>query len=277
MHALSGLRWSVPFAVAGALASALVGCGDVVVPADAGGSSTTSTSDAAGTVCRDLCGTPDCGECPTNPMIDAGAYRIDATEVTVGAYKAFFATHPVLSDVLVPGLTECADREYYLDEYVLDDPDDMPIAVVTWCDAFGYCTWARKHLCGKIGGGGNYPPEHWTDATQSEWFNACSAGGTKTFPYGDVYEPETCNGADDAIPYEATVYETACEGGLPGLRDMSGNLQEWDFSCVDSGLGLDCNVRGGTADDTGPNLACDWTVLFSPVLGGRGIGFRCCE
>ena len=182
----------------------------------------------------------------------------------------------MLSDVLAPKLPDCEDRHYYLDDFVLDDEDDMPIRVVTWCDAEGYCTWARKHLCGKIGGGG-YPYEDWADATQSEWFNACSAGGTKVYPYGDTYEPETCNGDDDAIPYEASVTQTACEGGFPGLRDMSGNVEEWEFSCSGLGGGTTCHVRGGTFDGTGASLACDRNNGAAPLDGGRGTGFRCCD
>src|SRR5262249_40663852 len=115
----------------------------------------------------------------------------------------------------------------------LSGPADRPVHAVDWCDAFAYCAWAGKRLCGRIAGG-SVDPTFGTDlASESEWYNACSRGGQHAYPYGDTYDPRACNGLEYGAgtgPQLPVGSLSSCTGGFAGLFDMSGNVSEWEDS-----------------------------------------------
>lgn len=261
----------------GAASDAAAGAGgtsgaDAAAPPDGG------ATDASAGPCSDVCGTPGCGTCPSSVAIDVGGYSIGATEVTVAEYAAFLAVAPAPSTQP----TFCAWNSSYVPSagWPPVGLDDHPVSLVDWCDAWAYCRWAGKRLCGRIGGGPNGYNEH-ANASASEWYAACSSGGSRVYPYGDTYDGTRCNsqdyGAGSAIPVGSAV---RCEGGTPGLFDMSGNVYEWDAACVNATGGNDlCRVRGGSYAFVpfGANLRCDndYAVTRSTTLPDLGI--RCCE
>ena len=153
-----------------------------------------------------------------------------------------------------------------------------PVGFVDWCDAYAYCAWAGKRLCGKIGGGATDYLQ-FANAGESQWMHACSAGGTRTFPYGDVYDGEACNGSDypSATPTIEAGSESACEGGYPGLFDLSGNVREWEDACTGTlGATDPCRIRGGAFDDEEESAACDEDYYAGRQIRAGSIGFRCC-
>ncbi len=148
---------------------------------------------------------------------------------------------------------------------------DQPVQCVNWCDAHAYCKWAGKRLCGKIGGG-NVSKSGVADATQSEWFNACSMGGKLKYSYGNTYDELTCATAG-AQPKPAGSYPK-CEGGFSGLFDLSGNVAEWESSC-DGETGEDdqCELRSlGNAEFSN----CSFSFAVTRKTISEYFGMRCC-
>lgn len=154
--------------------------------------------------------------------------------------------------------------------------DDYPVVCVDWCDAHAYCAKFGKYLCGKIGGG-TLLSTQLGSAAASQWYNACSAGGTQQFPYGDIYEPTTCNGLDSSFTGRQKVGSIPlCQGGSIGIFDMSGNVTEWEDGCN----GSNCPERGGAYLDhdtsTPNNLKCTSANLVGRMTVDKERGFRCC-
>ena len=179
-------------------------------------------------------------------------YKIDSTEVTKGQYDAWLATSPSL-----PPSTDvnCGYVASYVDHdprYTGPDADHHPVVGVDWCDAYKYCLGVDKRLCGAIGGGPDYAG--YDDVTQSQWYRACTSGGTNTYPYGNTYQSSYCNGADywnnDSSSEQTTAVgslRNCVTGavGYAGIYDLSGNVAEWEDSCQGVGsLGI-CHIRGG--------------------------------
>lgn len=237
--------------------------------------------------------------CPTTggPMVlvegPQGPYCIDATEVTSLEYSLWLNTVPT------PGGQDpvCGWKTSYFprssggqcnaSHYDPILKPNHPVACVDWCDARAFCEGVGKRLCGGLGGQ-VLEYDAFNDPQKSEWTFACSEGGQKSYPYGDTFEQAKC--ADDFYdgslnagngnPVEAKEAAT-CEGGFPGLFDMSGNLWEWENACRPAG-GSDprddqCQDRGGSFWDQQNYLSCT-----SPSVNPRrdhfnkNVGIRCC-
>jgi formylglycine-generating enzyme required for sulfatase activity len=199
---------------------------------------------------------------------------IDSTEVTQAQYDAFLNWGPSINGQL----PECSWNGSYLSS-TTGNPPSFPVTGVDWCDAYAFCKWAGKHLCGKIGGGTLDMAEN-TNATQSQWFNACSAGGSRTYPYGTSYIPGACNAVDGGS-VSAVKSFSQCVGGYPGIYDLAGNVEEWQDSCETPATGPDdlCREQAGTFDLVAPPLTstrCDF--LDEDIRSGAwpDVGIRCC-
>jgi len=243
-----------------------------------GGSVTTDGGDGEAdapppTACQ--CGDPSCGTCPLTKPVAAGGYGIHPTEVTNEAYAEFLVYQP--NPKLQTG--PCTWNTSYTPSG--DWPvtnSKLPVVGVDWCDAQAYCTWARRRLCGRIGGGPNATAD-FADGTKSQWYNACSVGGSRAFPYGVTYNGTSCNGADYGKGAPIAVGEaTKCEGGYPSLFDMSGNVWEWEDSC-DGGAGEAdlCRIRGGSFSQGEAALGCGADSSLARNTAAKSVGFRCCE
>ncbi len=201
-------------------------------------------------------------------LIKAGSfdYYIDATEVSVADYKEFTAAK---GNDTSGQASVCTWNTSYAPAM---DPgaDDLPVSYVNWCDAAAYCKWADKHLCSGIDGIA-LTDANVFDATASQWFQACGAGGTQ--PNSNP----TCNTVDgngDALPVGTT---PGCEGYYPGIFDMVGNVAEWVDLC-DGQTGKDdpCYLLGGSVVDSKAYCTADYTA-YTRSGAAFPWGFRCCS
>jgi formylglycine-generating enzyme required for sulfatase activity len=251
-----------------------------------------------------LCVNNKCA-CPAGMRIalkvGGGTYCIDTTEVTTTAYTDFLGVGQDVQTLPAVCAYKADSPAYVPGVWPQLTSLTSPVAYVDWCDAYAYCAYAGKHLCGKIGGGQNTDPSMslnvYADPTKSEWYNACSALGNNVYPYGNAYT-NVCVSVDQTDPNApagtcgantcAPVLDTAnvnyakCQGGLVGLYGMSGNLAEWENSCDDATNPSACHVRGGShcekASPAGANsaLRCDESAVKPIKYQDCDVGFRCC-
>ena len=215
---------------------------------------------------------PNCGVHPGPRMIDLGdpaRICIDSTEVTVAQYAAFVAGTKTSS-------AGCLGHDYRPTAGVPTDAD-APATGVDWCDAFDYCRWAGKRLCGSFAGGAVAPGSVF-DPAVDEWFYACQNGAAKlAYPYGVSYVSGAC--VDDSATGPSLVGSRAsCRGASPpydALLDMSGNVAEWEDAC-DASM-VSCQLRGGYYSSPAADLACGGNNSVPPTLRNNEIGFRCCS
>lgn len=221
--------------------------------------------------------------------VAVGGFCIDATETSNVEYKAFLDDKGATAQV-ADQPPACAWNLSYNPgnasgtwSYPASDAN-QPVGDVDWCDAHAHCAWAGKRLCGKIGGGSNAPGDY-KDEARSQWYRACSNGDpTRLYPYGKSYEAGRCYGDRTSGPLLIDVgSDKSCEGGVAGLFDMSGNVDEWEDSCDGETGNVDnCLVRGGGSDDGAFSLTCAQPTLDKAKKLSRDTqtplkGIRCCS
>ncbi|WP_437681460.1 SUMF1/EgtB/PvdO family nonheme iron enzyme [Sorangium sp. So ce131] len=267
---------------------------------DGGGDGGAGAGGGAPSPCADPLGRGADGVLVTSP---AGAYPpfcIDAVEVSFRRYTDFLAVFPLLSDeelgrYLGP---ECAHiplsmdergllryyamREAYTDAAFMHHA--LPAVGMTWCQARMHCRWAGKELCGHLDGASAED----ADWRSSRWVAACSDNGQFRYSYrSDTPDAarckvEGCSGDEGGYKaLDPAAAEGRCEGGVPGLFNMSGNSYEWVDRCeANDTPEIDddpCYPRGGAC-----NLGTEYTYCTYPgepqprEEGSEFVGFRCC-
>ena len=207
------------------------------------------------------------------PAPQGGYYCIDSIETSLLEYDAFMKSTPSLAKQP----TVCAWNDSWelhahgtpLTKFTVAKYGKSAVRGVDWCDAYAYCAWAGKRLCGKIGGGSVAKGQH-ANAKESEWYNACSQGGKSKYPW------EGFGGGCLADPYFSpkpnTKYQTPdCEGGYPGLFAMYGNLGEWMGTCEsETGKNDKCWIRSWKGECAA--FENKWPRYFA----APEVGIRCC-
>lgn len=207
---------------------------------------------------------------PTAVRVSTGgaSFCIDATEVTNVQYARFLASSPRTDQQLAA----CATNGSFVPNAGWPGDPSMAVVNVDWCDAYAFCAWAGKRLCGKIGGD-HLPVASRNDAAQSQWYFACSANGTRAYPYGASFDANACVTGGGRAPAGS---KATCEGGFPGVLDLSGGVEEWTDECTESFS--DCVARGGTFSDAkGFECTTEDTHLQPRMLAEAWRGFRCCS
>jgi len=226
----------------------------------------------------------DAAACPSGQgptMIHVGPKTcIDSTEVTVAQYRAFVQAVDGGAPITQP--PECAFNTTVMPYNGVPgtSKDNNPIAQINWCQAYAFCAWAGKSLCGGPDGGA-VPFGSFALSSASLWTNACTNNGAQSYPYGSSFDAGACNlgAADGAAGSVLPVTQKAgCVGALPGLYDMVGNIKEWENSCSGTaGAADDCQRRGSGFDEANdPNGNCNWPETDTRDHQSYTSGVRCC-
>jgi formylglycine-generating enzyme required for sulfatase activity len=231
---------------------------------------------------------------------DGAAYCIDEREAVYAEYKQFLEAKgndlsgqpPECShnESFVPRLDDEQQAPYEFadcapSQWLIDTEPDRAVNCVDFCDAWAFCDWAGKRLCGIRGADSTKVSaidgelSHVARSTESEWFFVCSQGGTSKYPHGDTYESGTCLDraklemqGDEALAVRDTS-NNECRGQSPPFSDvfdMSGSVRQWVNVCKQG-----CYSMGGTAL-TGEAVACGHEDLGSSLNANFQIGIRCC-
>ncbi|MFO0723738.1 MAG: SUMF1/EgtB/PvdO family nonheme iron enzyme [Myxococcota bacterium] len=147
-----------------------------------------------------------------------------------------------------------------------------PITGASWFQARAACANAGKRLCA---------PE--------EWVTACRGEADGTYPYGDSFEPTTCNGfgAGRDGPVETGAMFRPIEDGNGsliargcvssyGIYDLSGNVWEWNSGSYLEGTRR--GLAGGGFRSNAAGLRCVTDDNYeTPAANDGAYGFRCCK
>jgi hypothetical protein len=120
--------------------------------------------------------------------------------------------------------------------------------------------------------------------TAAELRQSCEGPSAQVFPYGNSYQPATCNGADKATPakLEPTGSLAACTTAA-GAFDLSGNVTEWTSTKTgETKTNPNFNIyqlHGGSF--LSPAIGLECSIDLAPRAAENAIldsvGFRCCK
>jgi formylglycine-generating enzyme required for sulfatase activity len=217
------------------------------------------------------------GEKGAHRVILTHAYCIDATEVTVAAYK------------------RCVDARVCKEPWQHDPYSmypahpDHPVNLVSWSKAREYCAWSGKRL-----------------PTEAEWEWAATGPDERKYAWGNTPEP-TCEHADFTLygaPKTQAGGDVGCHGGGPSpvgthtrgdrlwnsvaIHDLAGNVWEWvedSLSTFGSAPMTDPVVRnnvspmhplrGGAWNRSYGGMAITFRASAVYNYQVPGVGFRC--
>jgi formylglycine-generating enzyme required for sulfatase activity len=200
---------------------------------------------------------------PTH-LVAVKAFDMDATEVTVAAYRACVQGRACTPPGSGNGQT-----------WGLGD-GRLPVNLVTWEQAQTYCSWAGKRL-----------------PTEEEWEYAARGTDGRKYPWGSTEFSDRgfdtaviCSTISDAPRLPCPVGSHPAGASPFGLQDMAGNVGEWTSSryTPDYALGGDVSdwrVRRGGSVDWGNNwyvlgrLRSDRRSAADPNRADADTGFRC--
>lgn len=209
----------------------------------------------------------------------SGHFFIDPREVTVAEFGVVSATP--WKSLATAARAECATKITWSDRSNCMGVNGVPrpptsnneaaVNCIDWCDAAAYCEVRGKRLCGKIGGGAQATIDAGLERSLDEWTSACRGLADNDQPYGPGFIPDRCNVADlGGAPGPS---RASCQGGVPGLFDMAGNVQEWVELCTDA---ANCAVRGGSFRSVAAETGCTHIHVPTRLHRYDEVGIRCC-
>lgn len=186
------------------------------------------------------------------------AYRLQRTEVTRQDYASFISA----TAYHAPGWDGPPGASQQL----------LPVVGVRWRDADAYCQWKGFRL-----------------PSEAEWEKAARGADGRRYPWGDEWDSQKANTAQDG-PGQLAPVGSYPKGASPfGLLDMSGNAAEWVADFYDPAyylsspdhnpLGpvviLDHGLRGGSFASPPEQATTCFRDSSHSVMPNPRVGFRC--
>ena len=209
-------------------------------------------------------------------LVKLDAFWIDLTEVTNQGYQGCVVDQACS----LPSDPGSFTREKYFGDPVYSD---YPVVWITRDQAAEYCSWA----------GGRLP-------TEAEWEYAARGPESRTYPWGEEFEPSRTNYCDASCAagvidpsYDDGYPETAPVGSFPtgiswcGALDMAGNVREWvsdwfyyygaepQTNPVGPDEGGNHTAKGGCWLDSPENLRSSNRGQNTRDYTRHKVGFRC--
>ena len=179
--------------------------------------------------------------------LPAGAYVLGepGEERTVTLARVSIGRYPVVN-AYVPGPKQALA--------------DHPATDVTRADAEAFCARV-SHLLGR----------RVRLPTGDEWEALARGGEGRTFPWGDVFEPDRCNSAESGWGWTVPVTVHPAGASPFGAEQLAGNVWEWVADRASDGWGV---VRGGSYLDTAWGLRASRVLAADPERATSTTGFR---
>jgi len=218
-------------------------------------------------------------------MLRVGSFEIDATEVTIGQFRAFTKATGTKTKAERDGGGQVYEMGWtkksgwtWEKPFGAPGADDEPAVHVTYDEAQAYCRWAGKRL----------PKDaEWMTAAYTEMRSQPPAPFEtgKTYPYPTGTAPQGANCLGDCGKTQALDFRNllsrgighakagASLRGVNGLYDMGANAWEW----VDSGEAREKITRGGSWWYGAAQMHRDHVQSKPADTAVVYIGFRCAK
>ncbi|MFO0596519.1 MAG: bifunctional serine/threonine-protein kinase/formylglycine-generating enzyme family protein [Myxococcaceae bacterium] len=187
------------------------------------------------------------------PAATAGGCPEGMRPVAAGAFKMGTAAGDPMMGFDEKTLSAVEVGAFCIDVFEYPNKKGVaPTASIGFADAKRLCEGQGKRLC-----------------TESEWEKSCKGPGNAKWPYGNGFDPNTCNTEDDIGDSRALSPAgrfAKCRSGY-GVADLSGNVSEWTADRV---------IKGGSFASGDYAVRCSARKNGASFAKSSEVGFRCC-
>ncbi|MBV9808230.1 MAG: SUMF1/EgtB/PvdO family nonheme iron enzyme, partial [Solirubrobacterales bacterium] len=138
---------------------------------------------------------------------------------------------------------------------------DHPATEVSFDDVLAFCAWAGAELERTV----RLP-------RGDEWEAAARGAEARTWPWGDVFDPERCNSSESGWGWTVPVRAHPDGAAASGAEQMAGNVWEWVGDPPDEDGWR--SVRGGSYLDTAWGVRACRVLPADPQRATATTGFR---
>jgi len=160
-----------------------------------------------------------------------------------------------------------------------------PVVYISWHEAIAYCDWLSE-----------VTSKSYRLPSEAEWEKAARGTDGLIYPWGDRWNKQRCNSAEDDLDDTSPVGSYLKGASLYGLLDVAGNVWEWtrslwgedslepDFEypydprdgreSIGEGDEMRRVLRGGSFADLAGNVRCAVRHAHLPYRRFRNVGFR---